>query len=80
MAKAVVRLPAWRADHPFETEEELAAQLASLLRDALTPDKTGRRREVEGVTRERRSGSGRAPGERMQRSLEQAEQSLTEAE
>ena len=37
MAKAVVRLSAWRTDHPFETEEELAKGLATLLRDALSP-------------------------------------------
>jgi nanoRNase/pAp phosphatase (c-di-AMP/oligoRNAs hydrolase) len=35
MAKAVVRLASWRADHPFETDEELAAQLGAQLRETL---------------------------------------------
>jgi hypothetical protein len=35
MAKAVLRLASWRADHPFETDAELAARLGAQLREAL---------------------------------------------
>ena len=35
MAKAVLRLATWRADHPFDSDAELAAQLGSQLRDVL---------------------------------------------
>jgi nanoRNase/pAp phosphatase (c-di-AMP/oligoRNAs hydrolase) len=48
MAKAVLRLASWRADHPFDSDEELAAELGSQLRDALgVPPQTARERQVE---------------------------------
>jgi nanoRNase/pAp phosphatase (c-di-AMP/oligoRNAs hydrolase) len=42
MAKAVVRLSAWRAAHPYGTEAELAGQLGSLLRDTFGTGSAGR--------------------------------------
>ena len=48
MAKAVIRLASWRADHPFDTEDELAAELGSQLRDALgVAPHSARERQVE---------------------------------
>lgn len=43
MAKAVVRLAAWREDHPFKSDDELATQLGEILRDALGRGRTGSR-------------------------------------
>jgi hypothetical protein len=48
MAKAVLRLASWRADLPFDTDDELAAELGSQLRDALgVAPHTAKERHVE---------------------------------
>lgn len=44
MAKAVVRLAAWRADHPFQTDDELAAELGEQVRMVLSVEPERERR------------------------------------
>ncbi len=41
MAKAVLRLPSWRAEHPYENEEELVEQIGEALRGELSSKSTG---------------------------------------
>lgn len=76
MAKAVIRLSSWKADHPYDTEAELAAELGSQLREALSGpfDRYGeapaRPRELAEATS---GGARRMEGERRAESTDEME-------
>jgi hypothetical protein len=72
MAKAVARLSSWRAEHPFENEEELVKQIRKALLGALASKSTGAVYEDdrEPSTHDREPGRGAIGQERLEESVD----------
>lgn len=67
MAKAVIRLAAWRAEHPYRTDAQLASGLAKRLREALAIAPQENHGEIRGVEQQVRAAASRR---RRQRSAD----------
>ena len=72
MAKAVARLSSWRAEHPFENEEQLVEQIRKALLGALSSKSTGLVYEDdrEPSTHDREPGRGAIGQERLEESVD----------
>ena len=72
MAKAVARLSSWRAEHPYESEEELVEQIRAALVAALSSKSTGAVYEDdrEPSTDDREPGRGAIGQERLEESVD----------